>query len=877
MMKNIRAGSSRKILSVALTVILITVLSACLAICASAESGVPEGTALGYSFAAESGIAKNDEGIYAKTYDGTAEINPAHVTLTVEGQTDTKKPTDITACFVSPSKTEKQASVGVGFIRITYKWEGVEQTPLYIDARINTKNLSWKGDPLSVALVFDPENNTGEYRYELSGEELAAVKVSALEGVASADLEELAILSVGDLRIGVDEFNRALREGKKLVKPVSVTLKGDCSINYTCDNFEVTVVPTPVEIGEVTWYVDGEEASGALEFAYGDKASRLITAVGKIGEDSSVDLVVGIEGSDLSLALAEDEVYGAVREEAYVLYAAGANSVFYVLKEESKVEVTFQKAVCEIEVSDCVFDADADHKPVFYPIPVSLPEGAIPASVLARIKCEYTSDGKTVTDAPSLPGTYTVQFLLDEEDAKNYTLKVIEKGEDADGEITMKILPYSLTVGFEDGRADVLVFCEKGSLEGVEATVEELEPDAALLRSFTVYEAFTLSLKNVKKGDSFKLLIPVNSSLFSDANTHALSDADLYLIDGDELVSVKDVYTVTLSEDGAYYVVEGVAAEGEELSFAMLVAPLYNVSFWATVPGVALIILLVLLAVLALALIGLALLRVEKREKNPTLTIDTEGDVPKVVPGVAPDQLGSADECIGENLDQLESSLREEVDPEAENAPDIGDDAETMASDMVQDTVDEAAAMSLTDDRDAEDIAEIERMTEAMAEDRAQELSETVDALEAVAEEADVASAVDEAIEEAVNEDSVDAFAEMPVDATLDRLGETVDAIVVEALSELVEIPDGLLNAELPNPSSKGEDVHARAKATAREALRVVSVDGTWTVKEGHTKADMAGIVSDAAKKCIPEDWEDARKDEVIDEVTKVLTEIIFG
>ena len=880
-MKKQCAGSLCKFLALSLTVILIAVLSACFAICVSAENGVEEGALLGFSFAPESGIVKDDQGVYAKSYDGTAEIDPSHVILTVEGETDQKKPTDVTACFLSPSKTEKQSGVGESLICITYKWEGVEQTPIYINARINTKNLSWKGDSLDVAVVFDPENTKNEYHCKLTKDELAAVKVESLVGVASSDAGKIAISTVGDLYIGVDEFNQALRTGKTLTKPVEVTLKGESAINYTCDNFEVTVVPTPAEIDEVIWYVDGKKADGALEFTYGDKASRLITAVGRIGEDTFVDLVVKIEGTDQSLALAEDKAYGAVRDEAYVLYAVGANSAYYALKDENKIKVTFEKAICEIVVSDCVFDGDADHTPVFYPLPITLPEGAVPATVLARIKCEYTKDGKTFTDAPSEPGTYTVRFILGEEDAQNYVLKVSEQGEDADGEITMKILPYSLTVGFEDGRADVLVFCEKGSLDGVEAKLEKLEPDAALLKRFTVYEAFTLSLTNVKKGDSFKLVIPVSSLLFSDANTHALTDADLYLIDSDALLSAKDIYTVTLSEDGAYYIVEGVAAQEDEISFAMLIAPLYNVSFWATVPGVALIVFLVLLAVLALALIGLTLLRVGKRDVNPTLTIDTEGDVPKVVPGVAPDKLGSADECIGESLDGMEEALREEIAPEEEKAPEVGDEAEAMAADMMQETVDEAAALSLTDDRDAEDIKEIERMTEAMAEERAQELAESVDALEAVAQEADVASAVGEAIDEAVDGDgeAVDAFAEVSDTPVVDDLGETVDAIVVEAISELVEIPDGLLDAEMPDPTSQGEtdDALARARATAKDALRVVSVDGAWVVKEGRTKADVAGIVSKAAKQCMPADWDDALADEVIDGVTKALTEIVFG
>ena len=86
------------------------------------------------------------------------------------------------------------------------------------------------------------------------------------------------------------------------------------------------------------------------------------------------------------------------------------------------------------------------------------------------------------------------------------------------------------------------------------------------------------------------------------------------------------------------------------------------------------------------------------------LTVDTEGDAPEVVPVVAPDKLGSADECIDENLDALAGELREDVAPETETMPDASEDANTMATDMMEKTLEEAAALQLGDDSDARAI-----------------------------------------------------------------------------------------------------------------------------------------------------------------------------
>ncbi len=886
-MKNQHVSILRKTGSVLLAALLIALVSVCLTLATFADAldPTPAGTLSEISFAGESGIIYHSNvATYAKAYDGKSQIDPAHIQLTVVGQTAQKKPTDVSAYFVTPAKTERQSDVGEAKICVTYKWEGVLKKE-YLSARINRRVLSFGDFSLALSMTYDPTPTKTAYQYALSAEELALASEKALSGVVPSDAGKVTLVSVEKVNVSVDDFNRALNEGTPLQKHLKATLGGDRMMNYALADLDVTVKAAPIQITEVIWKSAGKDVKDVLEFSYGDENSRLITAAGKLGDGTFLDLIVKIKGTDLTLQLADDAAWGAVREEAYVLEAFSSDPVHYALTGAEELEVSFQKAVCEIKVKDAVFAGDAEHEPSFYPLAIVGAGDKTPHDVLSRIQYTYTLDGKTFVDAPSAPGKYTVHIALDAADAKNYTLKVTEVGEKTDGVITVTLLPYRLTAGIGEGNADVLLFSEKGTLENVSLTLTAAEPAPALLKGFTVYKAFCVRVAGVKKGDSFRMVIPVHSDLLSDPGTKPLSDTDLYLLEGDGKCAAKDRYRVSLEENGAYYLVEGIASENDnEITLSMMIAPTYNVSFWATVPGVALIIFLVLLAILALALIGLMLRRMEKRVINPKLTIDTEGDVPKVEPVTAPDKLGDADACIDENLSAKEAALYEEVAPERTEAPDVGGEAAEMAAEMVADTVAEAAQIDLSDHRDAQAIEEIDRMTAAMAEERAAELFETVGAEEDTvpSDDKDLTAAIDETIGEAVGEDdgAVDVFASMEEDeATAAAVGDTIDSIVADALASFVEIPDGLLGKNFDERASRevSRDIAQMANASVGEAIRVITADGAelkW--REGVAKADLEKSIFDAAKQYTPAEWAESYTREVIDAVVAALEKALF-
>ena len=885
-MKNQHTSALRKTGTAVLTALLIAVLSVCLTLVAYAIPSLPtpEGTMTGVSFASESGIVYySSNGSYAKVYDGTAQIDPDYIQLKVVGETAEKKPTDVSAYFVTPTKTEQQSDVGEAKICISYKWAGVEKKE-YLPASITPKSISFGDFSLDLTLSYDPTPGKNAYQYTLSEGELALVKEKGLSGVLSSDADQISLLSAETLNIDAKDFNDALIAGASLHRHLKVTLGGSKQINYTISDLDVTVAVAPLQITEVVWSVNGVAVAEAPSFSYGDSNSRLITAVGRIDDQTFLDMIVKVKGSDLTLALADEATYGAVRGEAYVLEAINPDPVHYVLASEAELDVTFTKAICEIQVQDAVFAGDAEHAPTFYPLPIADVNQRIPTDVLSRIQYRYTLDGVNFTDAPTAPGKYTVHIALDEADTQNYELKVTELGEGADGVITVNILPYRLDVGSENGNANVLVFAEKGTLENVKASVLAFEPAPALLKGFTVYKAFTLTLTGAKAGDSFKLVIPVHSSLLSDPNTKSLTDADLYVISGDQRCAAKDQYTVTLADNGAYYIVEGVAPTDGAVTISFMIAPVYSVSFWATVPGVALIVFLILLAVFALTLLGLLLRRMEKREINPVLTIDTEGDVPKVEEATAPDKLGSAEECIDESLNEKEAALYGEVAPERTETPDIGTEAVEMAAEMVAQTANEAAQMDLSDRAENAENEEIDAMITAMAEERAAELSKSVDAeADSIpSDDVDLTAAVGEAIDETVkDDDAVDVFArETAEDALAAADCEAIDSIVTEVVSAFVELPDGFSDREAPDSMGVAEasDAASRAELSVKEAICLITADGAAIkVREGYAGADLKIAVAKAVKQYAPEEWTKACADEVTDAITAALEKALFN
>ena len=863
-----RMQNLRVTMRVSLLVLLLVACFCVLALVSSADAADAAGGVKSLSFAENAGVSYDQTAKYwTKTYDGAAEIDPADVRLVVEGQTEDRQPVVISAGFVAANTFDPQINAGAARLRVVYEWGGVtlEYTA---PARIEKKLLVWNDVSLDVLFTYDPEKTT--YTYAFDTEELDDVALSSLAGVIAGDAEGLSLGAVNPIALDVAEVIEMLQSKKTIRLYTSCVLSGAAASNYILEGIEVNVAATPCKITEVIWGIDGTATEAPFSFAYGDEDAYLITAVGKIGEADYHELIVKVKGASVTLSQADAEAYGAVREDAYVLYAESASPEFFVLDGSFEIPVTIKRAECVISVADMVIEKDAESEHETYFLPIQNPDNNVPAEVFLRIGRRFTLDGVNFADEMSETGVYTVEFFLHPDDAKNYSLTVKETGENADGEIRVTLLPYRLMLGIEADLADVILYNESGDLNGITASVSAAQnlPDW-LYKKFSVYRGVTISLTGAEETDSFRLLIPIHSELLSDADTYTLTVSDLYLVDGDELKPLKDVYTVSMDAAGSHYVVSGVSA-GAELSMTLLIAPEFRVSFWATAPGIALIAFLVLLFVMALTLLGLYLIRLEKRGINPLLRIDTEGDAPEVVPVDAPELLGSAEECLDGGLDALANELEGSVDaeiPSEERADATAETAEIMGAVLT-----EAAAVRLMDDSDERAIEEVEKLTEAMAEEKAREilddeqpLADTVNADEKL-----VDSAVAETLKDALCavKSEADAVETMADAEEAPRLCEVVDAIVAETLAATVVSAENLAGRATLD-ADDSEDVSQQIRVSVDAAIAETD---EIKLREGVDAQTIAQAVENAVNTLAPSEWGDAMVQTAKDALTETLS-----
>lgn len=687
-------------------------------------------------------------GEWVKDYDGNSEIDVTNVQISVGGTTY-----DVTSAAFDSADAGKQK------ITLTYK-VGAEDKTLRVPARIDPVEVSFVGEA-TASVVYDPANPL----YENVPVNYEGVTLDANAIAAGLEIDQ----------VGTVNFNTAEVAGGKVIAYAQVTLKAVAGSNVNISNYRVALLPVTVDVeaivlNNITW-----SNNGAYSFTYGDtvedNGSKVpaclgITATATAPDGTVVPLkvMVIVDGNAYTLAEAYalgyyGNVYAGNTEEDYTLEAWNPNGELYILNtdgEKLNAVVTIKQAVYNVSIADKTYLGEADMsdptnvRPVLYQILVSGKN--VPADVLAKISYTYyDSKDNTYKNGVSGPGIYTVEATMPalvEGGFENYRFNVSKLT------ATLTIKRNYVIVGDKTNNAQVVVLGSNGISDLVKVSFEvPAELDRKAVRGFKVYQGYTVGISGAAKGETFTLMIPVSAALISEPNCEALTVADLYLYDGaGNMAPAKDKYTVKLSENGEYYIVEGFSATSE---VTFVVAPAYNAPFFATPVGIALIILLVLLVLLAMFLIGLKLRQIERSKKADEYTIDTEGDVPAYAPAQLEDQIEDVDACLDESIDGLAADLADGA-AEEEVVEDV--DATAEVEDALDETLAEAAAETLDSE---EDLSAADEATEAMAEDVAEGLEETV---EAETEEIDVADAVEEAVADAMDEnlnESADAAAAM--------------------------------------------------------------------------------------------------------------------
>ena len=739
-MKNQHAMLKRKNQPAKLVAFLAMLLVAC-CFCGVMVSAAIADNAPVVHIDAASGITLDEAtGRWVKTYDGTAAIDNQYVTVTVDGQT-----------VNATSAVFSSADAGEQFITVTYTLNGVESS-LRLAARIAPVKLSLVGNG-TVSAVYDPAK-------KVYSDLVVNAEGVSLDETAFVGTDRLVISSVGNVSIESDVV-----AGSTVNTYTYVTLAAAEGSSALVTNYEVDLLPVvatfdAVVLGNVTWSNDG-----AYAFAYGDEAALNVSASATTADGVVVPLkvMVVVNGSYYTLAQAyELGLYGNVSagnvEELYTLEVVVPNEELYVLDSNDThisnvVKIT--RVVYNVTLEDQVILGKADMsdptniKPMLYQLLVG---GAdIPAEVLAKITYTYydANDNVVGADGVSAPGTYKVVAVLpslEENGFENYAFSATELT------ATLTIKANYVIVGDKNAPAQIVIVGSNGIPNELTAEFSVPEIDKNIVRKFKVYEAYSLVLAGMGS-QKYTLYIPIPADLISASNCEALRASDLYLYNAlGTIDNAEKKFSVKLSEDGAYYIVENFTAEG---TVSFLIAPEYNTPFWISAPGIILILLLVVLVLLVMFLIGLKLRQIERSEQNAALVIDTEGDVPEYVPVVVEDKIEDVDAALDETVGALAGALVDEVAPEA------AEETEADAAEAVEEAMSDLADEAAIEPEDA-DLAAADEAAENLADSVAEELTETVAPAE---ETADVSDEVDTAVAEAMEEnlddsaDAVDAIA----------------------------------------------------------------------------------------------------------------------
>ena len=681
------------------------------------------------------GYKVNSDGYWEKEYDGDEKTIAADlISVTVNGVPVTVNSAQLDNANAG---TVVDGKYTLSFVTVNY---GDNQTA-NIPVRITPRVLSWNG------------KGTAEVDCNASGQ-YTNVAVT----VPTDALDTTRVLGGKTVAITAAKVSFTYVGYGSTTTVANVTLDDS---NYTVDSLPVDITINPVAINAVKW--EGLKDS----FVYGDADLFNIKAIGNDDIPMNVMIKVGEEFVTLAeaygtngLAVGDYELT-AVPVGTYCVLADGVNA-------GNTISVT--KATYNVVLNSGEFVDEGDlvnpNASFGYALAVTGKDGAtIPEWILSAITYKYTdASGKTVAKVTK-PGVYTVKATIPAFD--NVDVKI-----DNDTATLTVLCSYKVALT-PDGA--IVIVNKDGISNSVEVLVTVPESIARpALRGLDAYKAYTLTINGA--GDQvFNVRIPVSQELIGE-NLLALTAADLYIYDSNAGTkeAANGKYTVSLSEDGSYYIIEGYASAGD---ITFMIAPEYDTPFWSSAIGIALIVLLVLILVIAVPLfIGLMLIRIERSGRNPVISVETQGNLPEFEPVVVPDLIEDPDAIIEEGLEDKVDALAAEIEAET-------DEIDVDATDAVAD------AMALLDEELAEiDLAAYEAADIADAEAAAAELADQLvrDLMDDVSVPEDTADVSDE-VQKAVADAMAENFNES-ADAT-DAIALITDEEVVEeeAAPEVVE------------------------------------------------------------------------------------------
>ncbi len=823
MKKQITSSNRKNIKFTALAaiVLMLAALICCFAIPASAAPTqkpaiTVDVTELGFTM---------ENGKPTKTYDGQSQV-----IVTIEGKAE-HGVIDGDQVTITATVTFADVNVGETSITVDYALSGANaadyQEPSNESKGVVIKpiELTWNGVGTASALY-----NTGKTSYENLEVTLPGVKLP--DGSDAS----LTPVSVGKANISTDKAG---------VYDTDIVV--DFGANYTIGRLPVKVTVSKIQITAVEW------SQSNFSFTWGSVDTSKIRVDGKDADGNVYEMKVQFPG----------DYTGDVG--TYTLTAVLSDAVNFEIAPnvdcKKNMAITQKIYMVNMDNATYISNSQVSADPGLYNITVGGDD--IPANVLATIS--YYVNGQKFTGT-AISGVYNITAVLTR--TSNYKF-VNTNGEDVNTlSATLIINKQFVFAGTDDAPYQVIMVGENGiGGENTSLTVtipEKLNRKA--IQKFNVYRAYTVAITGEENG-TFTLMIPI-SDVFYAKNNAALDVNSLYIYEDatGKIVPVagQNGYQVTM-KDG-YYEIKGVDANS---TLTFVIAPEYDVPFFASAPGIVLIILLVIALLVLMFFVGLyhrRVLAIANSEENPVLTMDDEGDIPEIVEPIIPDKV-DMDEAIDGMLEDAEAAAAA-----VETEEGVSEEVEAATAEAVAESLDELAAEASEIDLHAPvEVAELDQMADTMAE----ELAESVTAEEAEAEaDADaLQAAVAEAMAENFNEsaDDTDAVAIIVGDETeevvFDNFRDVVDAIVCDAIMHTVEMP-----AEEAVEEAAEEVVEEATEEVVEEAAEEAVEEATEEVVEEAAEE----VVEEAAEEVVEEAAEEVVEEaaeEVVEEAAEEVVE----
>lgn len=754
-------ASKRNFIRIAALVVML-VLMVCGTVILAGADPVPEsytGSHDHLNIPNDEGFRMGENGKWVKTYDGTTGIGDRYLWVKVDGQS-----------ILADSVTFNSPNVGEAtYITVAYTVDGVKYSK-ELPAEIRPAELTWNGEG-TVTVPYNPADDSYTAKVDFNGATLVGLKG---EDTVSYDKDSVEVSFVAN----------DLKEGYAYAEVVP----DPKNTNYVVAPLKVKYSVVPATIDTITWV--GTNGS----YTFGDD----LAAIKAIGNDNVPMIVkVLIDGELKSLAeiaLAGDYTLVAIAPNALYTIGEGVNVNASITVAKASYTLVFNGA--EYVDSGDILNAGASFG---YQLFVEGKDGAIiPEWILSAITYEYTDANGNVSNRATLPGVYTVKAIVPEFANANVVLE--------NNTATLTVIANYRVIATPDG--SMLIIGENGVPASVETTLTiPTELDRVTVRGLRLYKAYTLTINNAN-GLAFEVRIPVSAAFNADKNCYPLAVANLYIVDAEgNKVVASDRYSVELSADGFYYTVKGYTTEG---AVTFLIAPEYDVPFWSSALGIAILVFIALILLVVIPLIvGLVLIRIETSGNNPVITVETLGILPEFEPVIIPDKIEDPDAVIEEGLDAKAEELYAEISVEIDDS-DVDAEAavaEAMAqlneeladvdpmedANAAADDLADQFALGLVDSVEANDFADYSADVEnAVEEAMAENFNESADATDAIAlvEEEEAPEVAEEASEDAAEDESDDdddedsdsfgGFGSMPLDyidaiAEADRYAEMLE------------------------------------------------------------------------------------------------------